>query len=174
MLFALTLGSKFSVLAQWKPSIVRYRKALQELGLVGQCASVRSFDVEPSFDTLMGGKKDDVSPVMVETCMQCIEQRRSRCHHHWFHYDASGGPMVGRAVAGTGDQSWTAHLQAGGSDAGAQVDAQSDVLSQAVGAAVGHAARHARCSQKIDRGLSERPCKRAQKSSASGALISAQ
>jgi allantoin racemase len=74
MLFALTLGSKFSVLAQWKPSIVRYRKALQELGLVGQCASVRSFDVEPSFDTLMDGKEDDVFPVMLETCMQCIEQ----------------------------------------------------------------------------------------------------
>jgi len=62
MLFALTLGSKFSVLAQWKPAIVRYKKAIPEWGLTAQCVSVRSFDVEPSFDTLMDGKEDKVFP----------------------------------------------------------------------------------------------------------------
>jgi len=74
MLFALTLGSKFSVLAQWKPSIVRYNKAIPEWGLTRQCASVRSFDVEPSFDTLMDGKEDKVFPKMLDVCMQCVEQ----------------------------------------------------------------------------------------------------
>ncbi len=74
MLFALTLGSKFSVLAQWKPSIVRYKKAIPEWGLSNQCASVRSFDVEPAFDTLMDGKEDSVFPKMLDICMQCVEQ----------------------------------------------------------------------------------------------------
>jgi allantoin racemase len=74
MLFALTLGTKFSVLAQWKPSIVRYRKALPEYGIEHLCASVRSFDVEPSFDTLMDGKEDAVFPAMLEVCMKCVEE----------------------------------------------------------------------------------------------------
>lgn len=74
MLFALTLGSKFSVLAQWKPSIVRYRKAIPEWGLTPHCASVRSFDIEPSFDTLMDGKEAEVFPLMLQTCMRCVEE----------------------------------------------------------------------------------------------------
>lgn len=74
MLFALTLGSKFSVLAQWKPAIVRYKKAIPEWGLTAQCASVRSFDVEPTFDTLMDGKEDKVFPKMLDICMQCVEE----------------------------------------------------------------------------------------------------
>jgi allantoin racemase len=74
MLFALTLGSRFSVLAQWKPSIVRYRKAIPEWGLTPHCASVRSFDIEPSFDTLMDGKEEEVFPLMLQTCMRCVEE----------------------------------------------------------------------------------------------------
>ena len=74
MLFALTLGSRFSVLAQWKPSIVRYRKCIPEWGLTQSCASVRSFDVEPSFDTLMDGKEDAVFPRMLDICKQCIDE----------------------------------------------------------------------------------------------------
>ena len=74
MLYALTLGSKFSILAQWKPALARYRKAIPEWGLSGQCASVRSFDVEPTFDTLMDGKEDKVFPRMLEVCMQCVEE----------------------------------------------------------------------------------------------------
>jgi len=74
MLFALTLGSRFSILAQWKPALVRYRKVIPESGLAQQCASVRSFDEEPSFDTLMDGKEDAVFPKMLEVCMQCVEQ----------------------------------------------------------------------------------------------------
>jgi len=74
MLFALTLGSRFSVLAQWKPSIVRYRKAIPEWGLTPHCASVRSFDIEPSFDTLMDGKEEEVLPLMLQTCMRCVEE----------------------------------------------------------------------------------------------------
>jgi Asp/Glu/hydantoin racemase len=74
MLFALTLGSKFSVLAQWKPALVRYRKAIPEYGLERHCASVRSFDTPPDFDSLLEGKQMKVFPKMLDVCMQCIEQ----------------------------------------------------------------------------------------------------
>lgn len=74
MLFALTLGSKFSVLAQWPPAIIRYQKAIPEYGLERHCASVRSFDTPPDFDSLLDGKEDKVFPKMLEVCMQCVEE----------------------------------------------------------------------------------------------------
>jgi allantoin racemase len=74
MLFALTLGARFSVLAQWEPAIVRYKKAVVEYGLRQQCASVRSFDIPPDFDALLDGKQDKAFPRMLETCMRCIEE----------------------------------------------------------------------------------------------------
>ena len=74
MLFALTLGAKFSILAQWPPAIVRYRKALAEYGLERHCASVRSFDIPPNFDALLDGKEESAFPKMLETCMRCVEE----------------------------------------------------------------------------------------------------
>ena len=73
LLYALTLGSKFSVLAQWEPAILRYKKQIAEWGLAQNCASIRSFDTPPSFDTLMDGKEDKVFPKMLEVCLRCIE-----------------------------------------------------------------------------------------------------
>lgn len=74
MLFALTLGSRFSVLAQWKPALFRYKRALGEYGLTQQCASVRSFDIPPNFDSLLDGKQETAFPKMRDTCMRCIEE----------------------------------------------------------------------------------------------------
>jgi allantoin racemase len=74
MLYALTLGSKFSVLAQWKPALPRYKKVIREYGFEAQCASVRSFDVEPDFINLTEGKEDDTFPRMLETAMRCVEE----------------------------------------------------------------------------------------------------
>lgn len=74
MLFALTLGSSFSILAQWKPALFRYKRAVVEYGLSQHCASVRSFDVPPDFDALLGGKQDTAFPKMLDTCMRCIEE----------------------------------------------------------------------------------------------------
>ena len=74
MLFALNLGSKFSVLAQWPPAIIRYKNAVQEYGLSAHCASVRSFDTPPDFENLMEGKEETVFPRMLEVCMQCVEE----------------------------------------------------------------------------------------------------
>lgn len=74
MLFALNLGSRFSVLAQWQPALFRYKRALVEYGLSAQCASVRSFDVPPDFDSLLDGKQEKVFPKMRDVCMRCIEE----------------------------------------------------------------------------------------------------
>jgi allantoin racemase len=74
MLFALTLGSKFSVLAQWQPALARYHKAIPEYRLERHCASVRSFDMPPNFDRLLDGKQEAVFPHMLEVCMKCIEE----------------------------------------------------------------------------------------------------
>lgn len=74
MLYALTLGNKFSVLAQWKPALPRYRKVIREYGFERQCASVRSFDVEPDFVNLTEGKEDATFPKMLETAMRCVEE----------------------------------------------------------------------------------------------------
>lgn len=74
MLFALTLGSKFSVLAQWQPALFRYKRALVEYGLQQQCASVRSFDIPPNFDSLLDGKQETAFPQMRDVCMRCVEE----------------------------------------------------------------------------------------------------
>lgn len=74
MLFALALGSKFSVLAQWPPAIVRYKKAIAEYGLLQHCASVRSFDIPPDFDALLDGKQESAFPKMLEVCLRCVEE----------------------------------------------------------------------------------------------------
>ena len=74
MLHALTLGAKFSVLAQWKPALPRYAKVIRDYGFERQCASVRSFDVEPDFVNLTEGKEDETFPIMLEVAMQCVEE----------------------------------------------------------------------------------------------------
>ncbi len=74
MLYALTLGARFSVLAQWKPALPRYRKVIREYGFDRQCASVRSFDVEPDFVNLTEGKEDRTFPIMLDVAMRCVEE----------------------------------------------------------------------------------------------------
>ena len=74
MLHALTLGNRFSVLAQWKPALPRYRKVIRDHGFEHQCASVRSFDVEPDFVNLTEGKEDATFPIMLETARTCVEE----------------------------------------------------------------------------------------------------
>lgn len=73
MLYALTLGNQFSVLAQWKPALLRYKKVLREYGFEKQCASVRSFDVEPDFAALTDGKEEMIFPQMLKVARQCID-----------------------------------------------------------------------------------------------------
>ncbi len=72
-LMALLLGSKFSVLTQWDPWMALYDKTLKEYGLTDKCASIRSIDVPPDVENLLGGKEEVVFPKLVEAGMRCID-----------------------------------------------------------------------------------------------------
>ena len=72
-LTALMLGHKFSVLTQWDPWLALYKKGLQEYGLTHLCASMRSINVPPDVENLLGGKEEDVFPKLVEAGLRCVE-----------------------------------------------------------------------------------------------------
>ena len=71
-LVALMLGTKFSVLTQWDPWMNLYRKSLQEYGLVDKCASIRSINVPPDVENLLGGKEEEVFPKLLDAGRQCL------------------------------------------------------------------------------------------------------
>jgi allantoin racemase len=73
MLFALTLGKKFGVLAQWQPALARLEKSLTEWRLGKHCAGVEHFDTEPDFERLMGDKSSEVIPKMDAACRRLID-----------------------------------------------------------------------------------------------------
>jgi allantoin racemase len=72
-LTAMLLGDTFSVLTQWDGWIPLYRKGMRELGLESRCASIRSIDMLPDVDNLLGGKEEVVFPLLREAGVACIE-----------------------------------------------------------------------------------------------------
>lgn len=72
-LMALMLGSRFSVLTQWDPWIKLYEKTLRDYALVDKCVSIRSPDIMPDPENLLGGKEEVVFPKLVAAGMQCVE-----------------------------------------------------------------------------------------------------
>ncbi len=74
MLFALMLGNRFGVLAQWDAALPRYQKAVQEYGLAAHCAAVESFDSPPDFSALLEGKEDKVFPKMKAAAERAIDK----------------------------------------------------------------------------------------------------
>lgn len=64
LLFALTLGRRFGILAQWEPALARYRKVIAEWGFTAHCAGVEHFDTPPDFAALIAGKEAEVFPKM--------------------------------------------------------------------------------------------------------------
>jgi allantoin racemase len=73
MLFALTLGSRFGILAQWEPALARYRKVLAEWEMADHCAAVDHFDTPPDFTALLAGKEKEVLPRMEEACRRLVD-----------------------------------------------------------------------------------------------------
>lgn len=74
MLTALMLGDRFSILtmaSRWKPL---YKKALDELGLHHKCASVRAIEVPPDNQALLGGKEEEVFPLLEEAARRAIDE----------------------------------------------------------------------------------------------------
>lgn len=73
-LTALMLGDTFSVLTQWDGWIPIYKKGVRELGLEGRCASIRSINMLPDVDNLLGGKEEVVFPLLRAAGMACVEE----------------------------------------------------------------------------------------------------
>ena len=71
---ALMLGNKFSVVTQWDGWIPLYKKGVQEYGVADRLASIRSINVMPDVENLLGGKEEVVFPKLVDCAMQCIEE----------------------------------------------------------------------------------------------------
>ena len=74
MIFSLTLGRRFGVMAQWQPAMARYEKVLYEWGRRSMCAGVEHFDTPPDFANLIGGKEDVVFPKMESACRRLIDR----------------------------------------------------------------------------------------------------
>lgn len=74
LLFALSLGRKFGILAQWEPALTRYRKVIDEWGFAEHCAGVEHFDTPPDFAGLIGAKADTTLPKMKSVCRRLIDQ----------------------------------------------------------------------------------------------------
>lgn len=73
LLFALTLGRSFGVLAQWGPALARMRKSLDDWGLAAACAGVEHFATEPDFAGLIGDKRDEILPKMGAACVRLVD-----------------------------------------------------------------------------------------------------
>lgn len=92
LIFSLTLGRRFGVMAQWQPALARYEKVLDEWGLRSRCAGVEHFDTPPDFANLITGKEDTVLPKMEAACRRLIERGADviclgsttmhQAHHH--------------------------------------------------------------------------------------------
>ena len=72
-MMALMFGSKMSVVTQWDAWIPIYTKLAREYGVEDELVSVRSIDMMPDLENLLGGKEEVVFPKLVECAMTCIE-----------------------------------------------------------------------------------------------------
>ncbi len=74
MLTAMMLGERFSILIMWDRWRHLYKKSILELGLTWRCASIRSIGVEPSNQSLLAGKEDEVFPLLLTAAQRCIDE----------------------------------------------------------------------------------------------------
>src|SRR3546814_20726371 len=91
MLTALMLGDRFSIVCMWDRWRPLYAKTLAELGLEGKCASIRAADLQPNNQELLGGREDEVFPVLLEGAARCVAEDRADGSvlgsnpRHWAH-----------------------------------------------------------------------------------------
>ena len=71
---ACILGHKFSVLTLWDPWVRGYRKAAVEYGVEDKLASVRSINKPPDFSNLLGGREDEIFPLLRDAGLKCVEE----------------------------------------------------------------------------------------------------
>jgi len=68
------LGNRFSIVAMWPHWRHLYEKHLKELGFERHCASIRSIDVAPDNQALLGGKEEEVFPLLEACARRCIDE----------------------------------------------------------------------------------------------------
>lgn len=71
-LMALQLGARFSILQQWEPWLLAIKKKLREYGLADKCVSMRSPNLVPDPEHLLGGKEEVVFPLLRDHGLQCV------------------------------------------------------------------------------------------------------
>ena len=74
---ALMLGNTFSVLTQWDGWINLYKKGTAEYGLRTTCASIRSINMLPDVENLLGGKEEVVFPKLRDAGLPVRRGRRA-------------------------------------------------------------------------------------------------
>jgi allantoin racemase len=77
MLEAMMLGSRFSIVTMWQKWRHLYEKTISDLGISHALASVRSIDVAPDNQALLGGREDDTFPLLEAAARQAIEEDRA-------------------------------------------------------------------------------------------------
>ena len=71
---AIMLGKRFSILTMWDEWRHLYEKNLDTYKLGNKCASVRAAGVPPDLENLLGGKEDQVFPLLLEQAKAAIEE----------------------------------------------------------------------------------------------------
>ena len=74
MLFALSLGSKFSIITMWEKWRHLYDKTVNELGIGHALASVRSINMDPDNQALLNGKEEALFPLLEQAAKTAIEE----------------------------------------------------------------------------------------------------
>ncbi len=74
VLMALLLGDRFSIVTMWPHWKHLYVKTLKDLRLADHCASIRSIDIAPDNQALLGGKEEEVFPLLEDAANKCIEE----------------------------------------------------------------------------------------------------
>ena len=73
-MMALIFANKMSVVTQWDGWIPIYTKLAREYDVADKLVSVRSINMMPDLENLLGGKEEVVFPKLVECAMRCIEE----------------------------------------------------------------------------------------------------
>lgn len=77
MLMAMMLGKRFSIIALWPHWRHIYQRTLEDLGIGHACASIRSLELTPDNQSLLGGKEEDVFPALEALAQSCITEDRA-------------------------------------------------------------------------------------------------
>lgn len=77
MLEAMALGNRFSIVTMWQKWRHLYEKTVRDLGIGHALASIRSIDVAPDNQALLGGKEEDIFPLLEAAANAAILEDRA-------------------------------------------------------------------------------------------------